>query len=351
MKFTIFLTAIAWFLFLAPVFQQEPQAVSISKDTSSDVSVFEMLQRDQPFEITLETNFKHLKSKRNNNDYQPAKLSYADIQGNPQQLEVEVRPRGIMRRMTCEFPPLKIKFSHSDADSKTLKLVSICKESEYYEQLVLREYVAYQLYNMLTGQSLRVQLVKMKYVDENEKNAPDESFAFLIEHQDEMAKRNQGKDLEQDKFSLRLLDCDEYERLCLFEFMIGNTDWLVYSGHNIKKFGIEGTSKLVFVPYDFDYSGFVNAPYAIPDERLELPHVTDRYYLGLSRPEEKTMQNIQLFLDKKEEMMSYCEEFPHFDKKSRKHVSKYLGSFFNIIENPKKCKRWIFNHCNMWPNS
>jgi hypothetical protein len=350
MKFSIFLTMIAWFLFQAPVFQQETNSVTVSNELPSEGSLFETLQQDQPFEMTLETNFRHLNSKRNDLKYQPARLTYTDSKGVNRQLDVEVRPRGNMRRMTCEFPPLKIKFSDSDADKKTLKLVSVCKSSGYYEQLLLREYAAYRLYNILTRQSLKVQLVKMKYVDENEKNSPEDSYAFLIEHHDDMAERNGGKDLEQEKFSLSLLDCEEFERLSLFEFMIGNTDWMVYSGHNIKKYGIPGTSKLVFVPYDFDYSGFVNAPYAVPDERLNLPDITDRYYMGLSRTEEQTMQNVRLFLDKKEEILRFCREFPYFDKKSRKHTLKYINSFYDIIENPKRLKTWIFNHSNQWPN-
>ena len=300
--------------------------------------------------MVLEADFKQLKSKRKNDDYQPARLSYVDIHGQAHDLEIKVRPRGNMRRATCDIPPMKIKFPNSSGDSKTLKLVNICKESDLYEQLLLREYAAYRLYNILTEQSLQVLLVKMKFVDKNGKDAPRESFAFFIEHQAEVAKRGKGEVLEQNIISRRMLNTDEYERLCIFQFMIGNTDWLVYTGHNLKVFGIKGDVKLIYVPYDFDYAGLVNAPYAVPDERLKLPHITNRYYMGFCRPKEKTIESIQLFLDKKEEIMRFCEEFPHFDNSSRKHVLKYTGSFFDIIENPKKYKAHILKHCDRWPN-
>ncbi len=351
MKFTIFLTILAWFLFQAPVFQQTTPVVS-SEATSKVAfsAAFDMLEQDLPLQMTMETDFRHLKFKRKVKDYQPARLSYVDAQGVRHELEVEVTARGKMRRSTCEFPPMKIKFSNKDLGPKTLKLVSICKKSGSYEQLLLREYVAYRLYNLLTHQSMKVQLVKMNYVDVNGKGAPDASFAFIIEHHDEMAERNQGKILEQNNISQRMLNTDEYERMCFFQFMIGNTDWLVYSGHNIKVYGIEGTTNVVCVPYDFDYSGFVNASYAVPDERLKLPDVTDRYYQGFSRSEEMTMQTARLFLDKKQEIIQYCEDFPYFDKRSRKHVRKYLHSFFDILENEKRLKSWILDHCDKWPN-
>lgn len=345
----IFSTALVWLLFQTPLFQQESHSLAVSNSLQTE-SVFEMLRKAQPFEMTLETDFKYLKNKRNTADYLPAKLSFVDIEGNVHNFEIEVRPRGNMRRNACDIPPLKIKFPGSSADSKTLKMVAICKESGYYEQLVLREYVAYRLYNIMTRQSLQVQLVKMKFNDTGGKDTPGESFAFFIEHHDEMARRNEGKILDQHHISMRVLNTAEYERLCLFQFMLGNTDWLAFTGHNLKVFGVPGTSSPVFVPYDFDYSGFVNAAYAVPDKRLGLPDVTDRYYLGLSRPEEESMETIRLFLDKKQEMLAFCEDFPYFDKQSRKHTLKYLNDFYNIIEHPKKSKRWVFGHCDRWPN-
>lgn len=349
MKLTIFATVLAWLSFQSSLFQQASPTLAVSNNLQTE-SVFEMLRKAQPFEMSLETDFKQLKNKRNTADYQPGKLTYTDPGGNTHNLEIEVRPRGNMRRNLCDLPPLKVKFPGSHADSKTLKLVSICKESDYYEQLVLREYVAYRLYNILTEQSLRVQLVKMKFLDTGGKETPAEHYAFFIEHHDEMAQRNAGKILDEHNISMRVLNTAEYERLCLFQFMLGNTDWLAFSGHNLKVFGVPGTANPVFVPYDFDYSGFVNASYAVPDERLGLPDVTDRYYLGLSRPEEKSMETIRLFLDKKKEVMAFCEAFPFFDKKSRKHTLKYLDEFYGIIEHPKKSKRWVFGHSDKWPN-
>ncbi len=61
------------------------------------------------------------------------------------------------------------------------------------------------------------------------------------------------------------LDAD---RIALFMYMIGNTDWRIKGGHNIK-FIKPLTHKILQVtpvPYDFDHSGFINTGYAKPSE-------------------------------------------------------------------------------------
>jgi len=52
----------------------------------------------------------------------------------------------------------------------------------------------------------------------------------------------------------------------IFQYMTGNTDWAVPNYHNIKTDGTKERHHLptISVPYDFDYAGFVDAPYAVP---------------------------------------------------------------------------------------
>ena len=46
----------------------------------------------------------------------------------------------------------------------------------------------------------------------------------------------------------------------VFQYMIGNFDWHITRLHNVKMFSDEENHFML--PYDFDYSGFVNAHYA-----------------------------------------------------------------------------------------
>ncbi|MFQ5446307.1 MAG: hypothetical protein ACE5FF_05185 [Saprospiraceae bacterium] len=323
-------------------------------ELDSAKSIFEILQREDYVELTLETDFKTLIRHKRAKKYQPAKLSYFDNDGLPQTWDIEVRTRGNMRLQVCSLPPLKLRFSKKELAAKgmrkhhTLKMVISCRGAKGFEQYVLREYLAYQLYNILTEQSFRVQLAKVKFTDTGGDKAPSDGFAFLIEDDDEMAERCNGKIISGNVFSSRVLNTGECERFSLFQYMIGNTDWYIYSAHNIKLFGENGTSTPIPIPYDFDYAGLVNTPYAAVNDRVPIAHVSERYYQGFCRRKEDTRRTIQLFLDKKEELIGYCEQFPHFDDRSRKYVLKYLRSFYKIIEHPKRLKREILQKCNQW---
>ena len=61
------------------------------------------------------------------------------------------------------------------------------------------------------------------------------------------------------------------------------------------------------------------------------------------------MKTIQLFLDKKQEIMQLAETFPYFAKYSRKSTVKYLNKFYKTIEHPKIRKKAILEHCGKWP--
>ncbi len=327
-------------------------ALHVEQDSVN--SIFKTLQREDYVQMTLELDFKGILRQKRAKEYKPGKLSYEDKYGMSQTWDIEVRTRGNMRLQVCSLPPLKLRFSKKDLAAKglskhhTLKLVLCCRDAKGFDQFILREYFAYRLYNLLTAQSLNVQLAKLKIIDTGGDKAPSENFAIILEDDDEMAERCNGKILSSKIISSRMLNTDECERFSLFQYMIGNTDWYVYSAHNIKMFGETGTSVPIPIPYDFDYAGLVSTPYAVPHDQIPISHVSERYYQGFCRKEEDTRRTIQLFLDKKEEIMTYAAQFPYFNKRSRKYVLKYLGSFYKTIENPKRVKREILQNCDRW---
>lgn len=325
-------------------------------DVATEKTIFEHLQQEEYLSITLESDYKKFIKQKKTNDYQPAKLIINRPDGTQETWDTEIRPRGKMRRTVCEIPPIKIRFNEEELKSKgldkrrTLKMVSLCRNGKGYEQLVLREYLAYKLYNLITDQSFQVQLAKIKYVDTGGKDKGfDESFAFFIEHPKNLADRTESRILESQRFGGNLMNTDEGERFAMFQYMIGNTDWYYFNGHNVEVCGIPGTANLVPLPYDFDYAGIVKTPYAVPHDRLNLQSVTERYYQGYCRSKEETMKTIQLFLDKKEAILSTTKNFPYFAKYSRKSTYKYLAKFYKILEKPKKRKAYILEHCDMWP--
>lgn len=328
-----------------PVFAQAP---------APDKTVFSTLVRDDYVHLTLHADFRLLNKTKKDPAYLPAKLTVLQADSTLKVWETEIRPRGKMRRRICENPPLRFKFSKRqlldeglDSAFNNFELSLICEESATYEQYVLREFAAYRLANLLSEHSVRVALAKVRYVDVNGKDAPMESFGILIEDKDELAHRLGGS-LLPPILSDRVINTDEFERFALFEYMIGNTDWYPYTGHNVIWFGVPGTATPIPIPYDFDYSGLVSTPYSVPDERLGIASTSERFYQGRCRKKEETMRSIALFLEKKQAMLAFCEQFPHFNEKSRKHVKSYVGSFFDIIESQGRVKSLILQHCDLW---
>ena len=346
---------ISW-VFLAASDPCLAQHDSTLVQAATETTIFEHLQQDGYLEVTLTSDFKKIIKNKKKNDYQPAVMTVKRADGSEEEWQTEIRPRGNIRRVVCEIPPIKMRFSEEELAAKgldkrrTLKMVILCRNGRGYEQLVLREYLCYKLYNLITDHSFQVQLAKIKFLDsKNQNKAFDESFAFFIEHPKNLADRTEAEILENQKFGSSLMNTDAGERFTMFQYMIGNTDWYFFNGHNVKVCGIPGTSELIPLPYDFDYAGLVKTPYAVPHDKLGLSSVSERYYQGYCRDQEQTLKTIQLFLDKKAAIMDLATDFPYFAKYSRKSTTKYLKKFFSIIEDPKRTKREILQHCDRWP--
>lgn len=320
-------------------------------DSAQRPTLFQHFFQENALEATLELDFEQLKREKEGNSFRPAKFKYVDKTGTLRETPAEVRPKGHSRRTICDIPPIKIKFPKTFLEanglqpSAVLEVVVICKNEPGYEQYLLREYAAYRLYNILTVNSLRVQLLKLKFQQTGEKHISAEGFAFFTEPETELAQRLGGQVITPSRISPKGLEPAEFDVLSLFEFMIGNTDWYVYNRHNVATLLIESDSLPIGVPFDFDYSGFVRTPYAVPADRLKLPDVTVRYFLGLCRRPDDWLPTFQLFRDKKADLLGFCQQFPHFSKDSQKYTTRYLEDFFELLDDPQKVKDKIVGHC------
>ena len=96
------------------------------------------------------------------------------------------------------------------------------------------------------------------------------------------------------------------DRLAIFNYMIGNTDWSVPNQHNCKIISpleVNNSGLGIVIPYDFDYSGLVNADYAVPYEKLGLSSVRERRYVGICRTEDAFINALREFTEKKEAVL------------------------------------------------
>lgn len=317
-------------------------------------TLFETLLRDDALEMHIKTDLKTLIKKKAKKEKHVADLTYKNADGSEAKWTIKIRARGNMRNKTCFLPPLKIDFVKADLTNAgiieeydDLKLVVHCKNSDNYDEFVLREYLAYKMYNLFTDISFKVQLVKLTLEDTQGKQKPIVTSAFLIENDDEMAARLKGRVIESKYAKQDILHPELFDKMCLFQYMIGNTDWYILNKHNVKVLRVGDYKRPVAVPYDFDYAGMVGTPYAVVNEKLPFEDVKQRFYLGACRNPGTLDPLIQEFKENKEAVLTLCE-LEIMNEKSRKATRKYLEGFFEILENPKQCKREIVDHCDQY---
>ncbi|NOT90180.1 hypothetical protein [Ferruginibacter sp.] len=306
---------------------------------------------EQPFEMSLTADVKKLFTEKLKKDYEelgvPASITCIFNDSIKLTEDVEVCTRGEFRREECGMPPLMINFKTSKPGTLKklgkLKLVWPCEATNYNEQLILKEYLAYKIYNLITEKSFRVRLVKIEVHDSRGKYKPFNFFAFFIEDVDDMAKRNHCKEIELLKLNTEQTNREQATIVHLFQYMIGNTDWAVPLYRNIKLIQSKKDSLQApfIVPYDFDYCGLVDADYAVPVPDLEITSVRERSYRGFARTMDELKAALQIFETKKTAIDSLISNFKLLHDKNKKEMLYYLEDFYDTIAKDKNIK-YIF---------
>ena len=316
-----------------------------SQDTG-DIGFFDS---DEILEVTLETDFKNLIKEKREGKYQPASLIIKD-----NSYAIRVKTRGNFRLENCGFPPIFLNFSktefagNTNENLKKIKLVNACKMQDSYTKLVLREYQIYRAYNLMTDKSFKVRLLKITYVDTSKKMNPVTKNGFVIEEDKMMAERLDGMIIKRKNIRDQACNLDEVIMLSIFQFMIGNTDWQIANLQNMRlvKLTDAAEPKPYAIPYDFDYTGMVNASYAVPSDILGIETIKERLYWGKCYPEEDIVVAIEKFYNNKDAIYQLYQNFTLFDKASLKFSLAYLDSFYRIIEDEKRWKRYFIKKCN-----
>ena len=124
----------------------------------------------------------------------------------------------------------------------------------------------------------------------------------------------------------------------VFQYMIGNLDYVVENCKNIELVQM-ADSTIVPVPFDFDYTGFVNPSYAVPASKYHQKTLQDRFFKGQNKSLAELQPIIELFKEKKQTFIDLINNFDNLPKKERKAMIYYMKSFYSVIERPKKVKR------------
>ncbi len=349
------------FFLLSPLFIYA-QGIDDDKDLKVDTTGLitvnceesrNLFDSDDLLRVSLAFDIKKFKKEKNHPEYQDAVLKIYFPDTTVVEKTIQLKPRGVRRLEHCHFPPIKLNFKQIAFEDEyldqqsTMKFVTHCKTSKFYEAYILKEYLVYKMYNLLTDYSFRVRLVEMEYIDIARDEKVLVKYGFFIEHLDFLAARNNAFTFKNDRYSRRMMDRKMMARMALFEFMIGNTDWSVAGQHNTKMLKLNDLSKPgpYPVPYDFDYSGMVDTDYAVPAEGFNLESVRDRVYRGVCLGNYFVLEEIEFFKEKKQEFFDLINDFPYMEKGDKREMISYLDSFYSIIEREESVKRQIINAC------
>jgi len=163
-------------LFLIPVIAAFSQD---STSTSTDNSP--LFAAETPIEFTLKLDVKAVKNDNSDDpQYSDGALVLKNPDGSSKEFSLKVKARGHARRVYdfCTFPPIKINFKKSELEGSVfdgqdkLKLVSYCRDINDYEYLVMKEYLIYKIFNVLTINSFKVRLANVTYEDINDSGKP-----------------------------------------------------------------------------------------------------------------------------------------------------------------------------------
>ncbi len=267
-------------------------------------------------------------------------------------IPIELRTRGHVRRnpLLCRFAPLRLELPKEKTKGTifeghgNIKLGTHCDNDNLYQQYTLKEYLTNRLHNVLTPRSLRVRLARVTYVDTDPRNKPLTRPGIFYEDADDMAKRMEARELPVPRQTFQALDQASLLFMSLFQYMIGNVDYSILLLHNIILLDTVSGARLP-VPYDFDYSGLVNAHYAVPAKGLPIAKVRDRLYRGPCKTEAELGQALAPFREKQAELLALPASIPGLDSGHRKNAEDYLKAFFDIIGKPDRVKRTFVTGC------
>ena len=172
-------------------------STSFADEDAPKRKVAPLFASDDVLNVTITAPIDEIMRVRSLEEEMPGTFSYRDAEsGEEVTLDIGIRTRGRFRhdRKICPFAPLRLNFRKTKgtllAKSDKMKLVTHCQnKSGKYEQTVLREYIAYRILNAVTERSFRARLLHVRYVESTSGKDVVTSYAILLEHRDQLAKR------------------------------------------------------------------------------------------------------------------------------------------------------------------
>ncbi|MFV8225526.1 hypothetical protein [Christiangramia aquimixticola] len=326
---------------------------SYSQDNNEVSENGSLFHKKEVLPINLRYSNKDIKKETNDSTYIITYLKFEDPGAGLDSIEVRLRKRGNFRLKNCFYAPIKIKIKKKAAKNtlfeghKNLKLVLPCLVERDRNDNILKEYLAYKLYEVISPFHFKTRLLEISYEEERAKKIKLHNIrGFLVEDDKNVAKRLGGKVIDANTHPLNQASLESV-RNAFFQYMIGNTDFSTAYLHNCKLILLE--DRIIPVPYDFDMAGLVNTSYAtvsqINDQKLNIEEVTQRVYRGFKRNPRIYMQVREEFLENQSSIMNVLKEGKDMFESDRQFATtiKYIDEFFEILEDDKKFQKNILD--------
>ena len=343
-------------LLLVPTASQLPAQQDSVKKIKPPTPLF---ASGEPISIQLTADFKAIFKDRDTTEQKWHPAAFTWKAGNDTgSAAVELTTRGHFRlkSSTCGFPMLRLRFPKDSTKpnplkgtlfekQNSIKLATHCKSgNKRLEQVTHQEYLVYRAFNAVTDSSFRVRWANATYIDpaENEKG-PVTAPSFFIEDDGDLADRMGMKKFETQGAKFDDVEIEPGSLMAVFFYFVGNTDWSLPYLHNVELFS--WNARYVSVPFDFDWSGVVSAPYARPDHRLGTTTVRERVWRGPCWPREVIDAAIKRIVGAKETIYGTYRAHPGLDPKLLKESLEYYDEFFKLVSDPRDVDRNLRLNC------
>jgi hypothetical protein len=352
MKNILFILSLSVFIILGNItYAQNKNSIkNIGKTTP-------LFQSQDPLSVHLKFSIKNVKKNTNDSTYMTSTLLYKNKSELWDSLNIKLRARGNNRRDNCYYVPLKLKLKKSITKgtlfegNKKLKVVLPCLIETNNDDYIVKEYMAYKLYEIISPIHFKTRLVNVEFLEEKRQRTKNHKLkGILIEDIDNVAKRVNGNEIKRRILPLQQDDKASIQ-YCLFQYLIANTDFSTKFGHNGKLLFVD--KKIIPVPYDFDMTGLVNPSYGVVSNiqniNLNITEVSQRAFKGFKRDKLLYETVRKEFISHKPKMFEVIDTLEDYFQNHDQFLQtkNFVADFFKIIENNKKFKKNILDRARV----
>ena len=265
----------------------------------------------------------------------------------------KVRVRGNSRLRVCDFPPLRLNLKTGEMANTVfrgedkLKLVTHCRNYARAEKDVVEEYLAYRMFSHLPGDAS----VSVFESADPETGDSSERYAFVLESVEKLAARLDANEAERAEIRRSELDPQHAALVFVFAYLVGNTDWSLVTAdgdsvccHNGLLLQRAG-GKLLYIPFDFDLTGIVDAAYARPDPSLRIDSVTTRRYRGYCVERAALDNAVNAIVAARETFYAMIDDLPLLSEREKLRRKNWLERVYRQAQNRERLLNYFEQRC------